>query len=62
MMYIILKNGQKVMSPPPSKCSLGLNMFMELAKQEGSTLVMLDSEVTYESILKRTPVLFDRRD
>lgn len=47
MMYIILKNGQKVQAPPPSKCGLGMHVFMELAKQEGSTLVFLDSEISF---------------
>ena len=62
MMYIVLKDGTKVSAPPASKSMLGFNAFLDLAKLEGSTLVMLDLECTYESILKRQQMFFRKCD
>lgn len=53
MMYLILKDGTKVNAPTASKSTLGMEYFMQLAKQDGATLVMLDAEISDESILKR---------
>ena len=53
MMYLILKDGTKVNAPPTSKSTLGMELFMELAKREGTTLFITDIEISYESILKR---------
>lgn len=61
MMYLILKDGTKVNAPAATK-SLGMEYFMQLAKQDGVTLVMLDSEISYESILKRYEALITPRD
>ena len=63
MMYLILKDGTKVNAPTaPTKSTLGMEYFMQLAKQDGATLVMLDTEISYESILKRNEALITPRD
>lgn len=53
MMYLILKDGTKVNAPTAPKSTFGMEYFMQLAKQDSATLVMLDAEISYESILKR---------
>lgn len=53
MMYLILKDGTKVNAPPAFKSMLGMELFMELAKREGTTLFITDIVISYESILKR---------